>query len=162
VRAARAAADPGRARGGFDGLRDLADAAARDAAAHHRTLAVLTENVPVAGARGYAIGATPHAPARWQLPDGTTHTGAVPARGGMTAGETVDVWLDDAGALATPPTSTSDVVSTSIAIAALAWLGAAGVLALCWYGLHVAMERERRRMRGWAEEWARIEPQWHR
>lgn len=139
--------------------RVFADTAAADAATHHRTVAVLTEDVPAAGARGYVGGAAPEAAARWQLPDGTTRTGTVPAGNGMTAGQTVEVWLDESGAPTGPPMSTSDAVGTSIALAAFAWFGAVGLLALGCYGLHTAFER--RRMRGWADEWARFEPRWH-
>ena len=61
---------------GFLTYRGLADSAAEEAAAHHRTVAVLTEDVPPAGGREYAGSTTPSARARWRLPDGTTRSGA--------------------------------------------------------------------------------------
>ncbi len=132
--------------------RALADSAAVEAATHHRTVAVLTEDVPPGGGREYAGSTTPSARARWRLPDGTTRSGVVPVRNGTAAGDTVEVWLDASGAPTDPPMSTSDAVVTGIAVAAFGWLGAAGALALGWYGLHTRFER--RRMRGWADAWA--------
>ncbi len=135
--------------------RGLAAAAAEKAATHHRTVAVLTEDVPAAGARGYAGSTTPSARVRWRLPDGTTRSGVVPVRDGMAAGDTVDVWLDESGAPTGPPMSTSDAAGTAIGVAAFGWLGAAGLLALCCYGLHTRFER--RRLRGWADAWAALD-----
>jgi hypothetical protein len=135
--------------------RGLTDAAAREAAAHHRTVAVLTEDLAAPGARGYAGSTTPSARATWRLPDGTTRAGVVPVRDGMAAGDTVDVWLDETGAPTDPPLSTSDAVGTGIAAAAFSWLGAAGLLALACYGLHTRFER--RRMRSWETGWASFE-----
>ncbi|MFI7673516.1 hypothetical protein [Actinophytocola sp. NPDC049390] len=135
--------------------RVLADAARAEAAAHHRTVAVLTEDVPAAGARGYAVGTTPSVRARWRLPGGPTGVGVVPVRNGMTAGDTVEVWLDRSGRPTDPPMSTSDVVGTGIAVAVFGWLGAAALLTLAGYGLHARFER--RRMRGWTDEWAALE-----
>jgi hypothetical protein len=137
---------------GFLTYRGLADSAAEAAATHHRIVAVLTEDVPPAGGREYAGSTTPSARARWRLPDGTTGSGVVPVRNGTAAGDTVEVWLDASGAPAGPPMSTSDAVVTGSAVAAFSWLGAAGLLALGCYGLHTGFER--RRMRGWADEWA--------
>ncbi|GAB1510459.1 Rv1733c family protein [Actinophytocola sp. KF-1] len=135
--------------------RGLTGAAAEEAATHHRTVAVLTEDLAAPGARGYAGSTTPSAHATWRAPDGTARAGVVPVRGGMAAGDTVDVWLDETGAPTAPPMSTSDAVGTGIAVAAFGWLGAAGLLALACYGLHTAFER--RRMRGWAAGWAAFE-----
>ena len=134
--------------------RDLADTAARDAATHHETVAVLTVDVPAAGARGHVVGAVPEVAATWRLGDGTTHTGTVPARRGMTAGEAVRVWVDETGTPTSPPLSTSDAVSRAVALAAVGWLGAAGLLWLACHGVRAAFGR--RRMREWADEWARF------
>jgi hypothetical protein len=134
--------------------RDLAGTAARDATTHHETVAVLTEDVPAAGARGHVVGAAPEVAAGWRLADGTTRTGTVPARRGMTAGETVRVWVDETGAPTGPPLSTADAAGRAVALAAVGWLGAAGLLWLVCQGLRAACER--RRMRDWADEWARF------
>ena len=77
--------------------RGLADSAAAEAATHHRTVAVLAEDVPAAGARGYARATTPSVRATWRLPNGVTRTGVVAVRNGMAAGDTVEVWLDESG-----------------------------------------------------------------
>lgn len=134
--------------------RDLAATAAQDAATRHETVAVLTEDVPADGARGHVVGAAPEVAARWRLADGTTRTGAVPARRGMTAGETVRLWVDETGTPAGPPLSTADAVGRAVALAAVGWLIAAGLLWLACHGVRVACDR--RRLRGWADEWARF------
>jgi hypothetical protein len=61
-------------------------------------------------------------------------------------------YRDLAGTPAGPPLSTSDAVRRAVALTAVGWLGAAG---LACHGLRVAFDR--RRMRGWADEWARFE-----
>ena len=139
--------------------RDLAGTAARDAATHHETVAVLTGDAPAMSARGLVTGAAPEVTARWRLADGTTRTGTVPAGRGMTAGDTVRLWVDETGTPTGPPLSTSDAVSRAIALAAVGWLGAAGLLWLICHCVRVLCER--RRMRGWADDWARFEPWWH-
>jgi hypothetical protein len=94
--------------------------------------------------------------ARWTAPDGTRHTGWVPASAGAPTGTTVRVWVDAAGRPAEPPLRHSQVegqammaaVAAVFAVAML--LGGAG-----WFARRVA---DRRRLAAWDAEWRATGP----
>ena len=140
---------------------DLAERSARQAEARHETVAVLTEDAPVAtpGPHGTVVDARSPVPARWQLPDGSGRTGPVSAENGLKAGAEVPVWLDRSGNAVDPPLSSSDAAVTGVLVAAGGWLGVMALLSLVCWGLHSAFDR--RRYRSWDAEWARVGPEWH-
>ncbi|MFI7680440.1 hypothetical protein [Actinophytocola sp. NPDC049390] len=145
---------------GSETYSNLAERGERQAATRHETVAVLTENAPVAsvGAQGDGVRMTPKVAAHWQLPDGTFRTGLVDAETGMKAGAEVPVWLDRSGRAVDPPVSSADAVVGGVLVAVSGWLVVAGLCALFCRGVHHALDR--RRYRAWETEWARVEPEW--
>jgi hypothetical protein len=139
----------------------LAERSARQAESRHETVAILTENAPVAtpSPHGTVINARSPVPARWQLLDGSTRTGPVSAEDGLKAGAEVPVWLDRSGNAVDPPLSSSDAVVTGVLVAVCGWLAVAALFSLVCWGLHRAFDR--RRYRFWDTEWARVGPEWH-
>ena len=117
--------------------------------------AVLTATAPGAGVRQNQV----TVPARWTAPDGTRHTGAVPAPAGTRAGGTVMVWVDAAGRLTgQPPLQLSQVRGQAV-LATLVTPLAVGFILLC-VGLLVHAALGRRRLAAWDTEWQVTEPQW--
>lgn len=135
----------------------LATKGAEQAENRHETVAVLTEDVPAVS--GETPGARSKAPARWQLPNGTTRTGVVEASEGQQAGSEVSIWIDESGKPVSPPLSGTDAVAGGVLVVALSWLGAVGLLAAVCAGVHHLADRHR--YRTWDAEWARGEPGWH-
>ena len=134
----------------------LARRSEEQAVSRHETVAVLTRDVPAMS--GETPGGTAKAQARWQLPDGTTHTGLIKADEGLKAGAEVEIWLDRSGKPVDPPLSGMDIVAIGVLVVVSGWLGAVGLLAGMCAGLHHVFDR--RRYRTWDAEWARGEPGW--
>lgn len=139
----------------------LAEESVRQTADRYETVAVLTQDAPAVafGPSGEVVGGRSEVPARWLLPAGAVRTGAVTADDGMKAGAEVSVWLDDSGSPVAPPMSTTQATAAGVLVAVAGWSVIAGLLALGCWGLHHALNR--RRYRAWAQEWARLEPDWH-
>jgi hypothetical protein len=123
-------------------------------AAWHQVPAVLLATAPASGYGEYP--ATMRA--RWVAPDGTPHTGAVPAPPNARAGGTVMVWVDAAGRLTGPPLQLSQARAQAVLAALLAPLGA-GLIVLCAGQLAHAL-LGRRRMAAWDADWQATEPLW--
>jgi hypothetical protein len=120
-------------------------------AAWHRTPAVLLAAVPGAGDDNQV-------PARWTAPDGTRHTGPVPAPPGARAGRTVTVWLNAAGRLTGTPLQLSQVWDLVVLVTGLAALIVS--LALLGVGQLAYAVLGRRRLAAWDADWRATEPQW--
>jgi hypothetical protein len=117
--------------------------------------AVLTATAPPAGFRQDQV----TVPARWTAPDGTRHTGTVPALPGTKAGHTVMVWVDRAGQLTGQPPLQLSQVRGQAALAAMVTPLAVGLVLLC-LGLLVHVVLGRRRMAAWDTDWQVTEPHW--
>jgi hypothetical protein len=125
-------------------------------AAWHRVPAVVLTATSASGDGGYQ----PTVRARWTAPDGTRHTGTVPAPPGARAGSTVMVWADAAGRLTMPPLQPSQVRGQA-ALAALLAAIVFGFILLCTGQLaHSVLGR--RRLAAWDAEWQATEPLWTR
>jgi len=121
-------------------------------AAWHRAPAVLLAAVPAAGYDDNQV------PARWTAPDGTRHTGPVPAPPGARAGRTVMVWMAADGRLTGTPLQFSQVWGLVVIATGLAPV-AVGVIVLCAGQLaHLALDR--RRLAAWDADWRTTEPLW--
>jgi hypothetical protein len=123
-----------------------------------QVLAVVTRAAPASpswGLSGYTW-----VPARWTAPDGQARAGLIPVSAGVTAGQTVRVWVDAVGTPTGPPLTTGTVVADQVRAAAVAVVMLAVVL-LCLMGAgqHVL---DRRRLAGWEAAWAAVGPQWTR
>jgi uncharacterized membrane protein YhaH (DUF805 family) len=146
--------------GGLVGLRVQADntAAQRDQSSWHSVPAVLLQAVPGPmmtdnGANSWLTWTR----ARWTS-GGLTHVGQILATSGTSAGTTVRVWLNRAGAVQGPPLTATGarqriVVAVSFVLAALAVL-------LISLALAVRRLLDRRRLRSWEADWLLVGPQW--
>ena len=123
-------------------------------AAWHQVPAVLLTTVPADGGDQATVRA------RWVAPDGTWHTGAVPAPPDARAGSTVKVWVDAAGRLTGPPLQLSQARGQAVLAALLAPI-VAGLLILCAGQLAHAL-LGRRRLAAWDADWQATESQWTR
>ncbi|MGY1605030.1 Rv1733c family protein [Geodermatophilus sp. SYSU D00815] len=129
--------------------------AAEQAAERHRVSATLLSDAEADDGP-----ATPDVPtaATWLGPDGTARSGDVDAPAGARSGTTVDVWVDDAGALTDDPLTSAEATGQGIVLGVLTALGT--VLAALSGHLLVVWLLERRRLRRWERGWASVEPLW--
>jgi len=99
------------------------------------------------------------APVRWTGPDGTVRTDTVPVGVGTRAGSTVTVWVDEHGALTSPPRTRHPTLDASVS----ATFAVAAVIALLVGVRRVVVCRlDRRRLRSWEAEWQIVGPRWSR
>lgn len=123
-------------------------------AAWHLAPAVLLAAVPAAGYDDNQV------PASWTAPDGTRHTGPVPAPPGAKAGRTVMVWMGADGQLTGTPLQFSQVWGLMVLAIGLAPL-VIGVIVLC-VGQLAHLVLDRRRLAAWDAGWRATEPLWTR
>jgi hypothetical protein len=129
----------------------------------HAVAAVLVQDAttgrsPTGGA---ALPGPEHVPvrARWTGPDGTLRSGTLPVGVGTRAGSTVTVWVDDDGALSSPPRRRNPTLDASVA----ATFAVSSVIALLGGVRRVVVWRlDRRRLRSWGAEWLVVGPGWSR
>jgi hypothetical protein len=125
----------------------------------HRVPATLLQSAAEEVA-DYGYLATAWVPARWTLPDGQARTGLLAVALNAQAGQTVYVWINQAGQLTPAPLAKTgvwdqvafDVLSVIIALAGLLALLALSVRLLC----------DRRRIDGWQRAWDAVGPRWSR
>ena len=99
-------------------------------------------------------------PARWTAPDGQARAGQIPVTVAVAAGQTVRLWVNEAGTPTGPPPNRGAVVVDAVATAAFALVVLASVLlCLARTGLWVLY---RRRLAAWEAAWATVGPQWTR
>jgi len=93
----------------------------------------------------------------WTAPDGATRTGLILVEPRRPPGEVLLVWIDDAGALASPPPRRRPALEAGLT-AVLVTIG----FLIGLGGLHraVVWRLDRRRMRDWQAEWLVTEPLW--
>jgi hypothetical protein len=136
-------------------------AARAAAAAEYRVRAVLLRNAPATFSYPFAAGAAPAwVRARWAAPDGTAHTGNVPAAAGTRAGRTVTVWTSASGTLVDPPTGHAQIVSRVVFFVTVTSAALAAALLAGWGTTLRTLDR--RRLAAWEADWAAVEPQWTR
>lgn len=96
--------------------------------------------------------------ARWTAPDGQVTEGRIVVGTRRSAGDTVPVWTDRAGALVPTPLSAAAAVvvgwTWGVAVALAGW----AVLALLWTVVHAWTAHHT--AAAWAREWATVEPTW--
>jgi hypothetical protein len=130
-----------------------------DAAQHDRVAAVLIRDValiPAPEGRGPSPAAL--TPARWVGRDGLEHTGVIPVRDPLQAGQRVTAWVDHDNRVVPAPTSDTDAFVLAFGVGLAVASTAAATLLLLWYVLaSVIMARNYAR---WAREWEHIEPRW--
>jgi hypothetical protein len=126
----------------------------------HEAVATLLQDAPSKSIAARGVTTSSAVRATWQLPDGSTRTGTVQVSDGLRAGAKVDIWLDDQGRVVTAPVSSTDAVWVAAVVAACGWLAVVGLLAVAQFGIHQLLDR--RRHRGWGQEWERVAEGWDR
>lgn len=136
-------------------------AASAQAAAEYRVRAVLLRSAPAARTyQAYRHSRFAWVRAQWTGPDGTSHTGDVPAAPGARSGSAVTIWTDTFGALASPPIGHAQILGRVVAFAAVVPAALAIVLpSVLWATRRVL---DRRRLAAWERDWAAVEPRWNR
>ncbi|MFC8358531.1 hypothetical protein ACFUIY_01540 [Streptomyces griseorubiginosus] len=135
----------------------MEDDLAHRRAAVHAVSAILTEDADAAPAvTEDGIGATVHAKVRWTAPDGSVHNGLARTAPGRAKGSPVTVWIDRRGDVVRAPLA-ADQAGLQSALTGV--LVAAGTGALSFgCGRLARLRLDRRRMRDWESEWARVAP----
>ncbi|MFE9673982.1 hypothetical protein ACFYO5_07670 [Streptomyces sp. NPDC006259] len=110
----------------------------------------LTERAP--GEAGAHSGERVWAEVGWTGPDGSAHTGQVRVVPGSAAGTTVTVWTDRRGRLVTEPATAAQARVRASLVGGLA--GVTVAVLPCAGGRWLRGRLERRRLDGWAVEWA--------
>ena len=124
----------------------------------HRVDAVLLRSAPAPAAFASGLYGGTWIPARWTAPDGRSRTGEIDVATGVTKGQTLPIWVDQAGFPTGPPLTHRAVVARTILAAALAPVVLAIVLGfLAGVGRWVI---DRRQLAGWDAAWALVGPQW--
>jgi hypothetical protein len=138
-----------------------ARAAERAAMSIRHVPAVLQEDGPSAipNPDGKTDGGT-QASATWTGVDGRPHSGLVPVALGTRSGTTVQVWVDTADRVVSPPPTSGQVIGSAVIVACATLLGAEFVCAMALLGLRAAAIRST--SRAWQHEWEIVEPQWRR
>lgn len=141
---------------------DLVAKGEQQAAASHETVATLLADAPPPSTdgHGYSTSAKSSVRARWEMPDGSARTGLVKAARGLDAGTEVTIWLDNRdGHVVDQPTTSAEASGASLLTVVFTYLALVSMLAIVQFGLHRLFDR--RRLRAWSEEWARVEPDWN-
>jgi hypothetical protein len=137
-----------------------ANAAARARQQLHRVTVVLVEDVPT-GSSDASLGANPPRPgvqARWTLPDGSVHTGAVFTRAIARRGDSVSVWMNSYDDPVRPPVDRGDLMIRA-ALRALVVLSLGSLTLWATYGL-AQRQLTRRRDAIWTKEWLLVSGGW--
>ena len=94
----------------------------------------------------------------WTAPDGRARSGAILISAGLAAGQTVPLWVDEAGSPTGPPPSHRAALAREAAAGAVA-TAALGIALLClaWAGQWVL---DRRRLADWETAWSAVGPEW--
>jgi len=126
-------------------------------AAAHAVPAVLTENADRPPAlTGDGTNGTVQARVRWTAPDGTVRTGPARVVPGRAADTSVTVWIDHGGDLVREPPSAEEARLQSALTGVLVAVGTGAVA--CGCGRLARLRLDRRRLRDWEAEWARVAP----
>jgi hypothetical protein len=126
-------------------------------AAVHAVSAVLTKDADATPAvTEDGIGGTVHAKVRWTAPDGSAHTGLTRTEPGRAKGSSVTVWIDRQGDLVRAPLTADQAGLQSALTGVLVAVGTGAVAFGC--GRLARLRLDRRRMRDWEAEWARVAP----
>ncbi|MEU1474004.1 hypothetical protein ACFYZ8_08935 [Streptomyces sp. NPDC001668] len=135
----------------------MEDELAARRAALHTVSAVLTENANrTPTVTGDGSGETVRAKVRWTSLDGSPRTGVARVEPGTAAGTPVTVWTDRRGDLVRAPLNAAEARLQSVLTGLLV---AAGTGAAALGGGRLARLRlDRRRLRDWEAEWARVAP----
>lgn len=128
--------------------------AEQQARSRHKVVATLLADAPEVGEGGAGPAKVL---AEWRTPEGT-RTGRVLTEDGRDKGEHVTTWLNERGKPVSAPAGPGEAAFAGGLVAVTGWLTLTCLLVLVHSGLKRLLDR--RRYRGWAEEWTLVEPQW--
>jgi hypothetical protein len=135
----------------------MEDGLAARRAALHTVSAVHTENADRTATVTTEGGAeTVRAKVRWNSPDGSTRTALARVEPGTAAGTSVTVWVDRNGHVVRAPLTVAEARLQSVLTGVLVAAGTAGLV--LGGGRLARLPLERRRLRDWETEWARVAP----
>lgn len=133
---------------------DVREMARVQAAERTPVTAILVQNT--ASVRGGD--ATISAPVRWTGKDGVDRVGDAQVRTGLTAGNTVQIWVDRSNRVVSRPAGSADAIVAGICFGGGLLAVVAAVLAAAWKGVRRwTLDRNCAR---WEREWAQVEPTW--
>lgn len=124
----------------------------------HQVSAVLLRRAPAPPAFAGSLYGGTWVPAKWTAPDGRPRLGEIDVITGLAKGQTVPIWVDQAGLPTGPPLTHRAVLARTVLAAAAVPVVLAIVL-----GLVAGVGRwviDRRRLAGWDAAWASVGPQW--
>jgi hypothetical protein len=98
--------------------------------------------------------------ARWTAPDGQARAGQIPVSAAVVAGQTIRVWVDQAGMLTGPPPNGGVVIADEVTAAGVA-VAVLGIVLLC-VACAGRWVLDRRRLASWEAAWADVGPRWTR
>jgi hypothetical protein len=133
---------------------------AADAAARHRVVATLVEQVAAPAGETWDSRLRAQWSAVWTGPGGTDHRGTISMRVGAVAGTTVPIWTDQDGHRTPPPLTAGEVTGRAVGQGLGVFTGLAVLIVGARVGGRELLDRSRSRR--WAAEWARVEPLWTR
>lgn len=134
---------------------DVLEMARVQAAERAPVVAILTRDT----GRARSGDAMASAPVRWIGNDGVERVGDAQVRTGLTAGETVQIWVDRTNRIVDKPVGRADAIVAGACFGATLFAVVAGVLAAAWKGLRGwTLARNCAR---WEREWAVVEPTWN-
>jgi hypothetical protein len=96
--------------------------------------------------------------ARWNGPDGLSHTGLINAEINRRAGSVVAIWVDGAGNFIGRPPRIERAINNGIGVGMAIEFGLAVGLTVLWLTAHRLLEL--RRLARWQTQWALVEPGW--
>ncbi|MFJ3667311.1 hypothetical protein ACIPSE_12725 [Streptomyces sp. NPDC090106] len=134
--------------------------ARQEASTRHETLAVLVHDAPRHPEPGSSEAKKTLYPVtvRFTDPNGRNRTATTDVEPGLTAGNTVRVWVSDQGKITDQPLSAEQVRSRTMGCALLAAM-AVPLVGLGLYGC-AGRRMERRNLAEWEASWARVAPGW--
>lgn len=125
-------------------------AAAQRAERQPAKAVLLAPTSPETATEGGSAPGTEGVAARWEA-GGTERTGTIQAHSGLSAGTTVDTWLDRAGNPVGPPRSEISVIGLAVGLGALAWAAVNAALMIVYVAVRFVLDN--RRWAGWEHEW---------
>ena len=135
---------------------DLSARAHEQATTRHQVTAVLLADA-LTGEHRFPVLRPVRAPAAWTGPEGTVH-GEVPAPADARVGETVEIWVDEAGRQVPRPIDRTVVVSNALVAGLVTLLLLTTVVVTAQAVVSQLLWRHRARQ--WAADWAAVEPRW--
>lgn len=130
---------------------------AQNAAAHPVT-ALLLRDAPNPDNDPNAMLGSTHTLGQWHTLSGDVRTGQVDVSPGTSAGTSVPIWINDAGAPIPPPLTDDQAYWRGVVTVIMVLLALLAAITAGFCGVHWLLNRWR--LARWAADWREIEPRW--